>query len=283
MCDNIHLMITDQIQKLQASLEMSRERIPREVRIPIFDLLRDYVTSECFTLLWDNYTNARARRELDVCLDSYWREVYGVPCVHDFMLAIQARRPISLKQIHPFWKQVHWIPADFSDDDFDNDDDDRVDPSLVSLNRFRERMDSNSLSPEELERMASCFEDIENPGSTTMKEPAERVKAKGRPPTKKSTRRDPSSFERSSTRGPGRPRGPVDTPYDENYQWVDREFRKFMEPYVLGAREVLGDGHCGYRAIVVVLGRPDEDYLMIRSDMVKELTSKRSIYSKVII
>ena len=304
LVDNIDLMIVDQIGKIQASIETSRERMLLDVRVPIFDLLRNNVSNECFELLLEIYEKAKKIRSLTTCRDSYWREAHGLPCAHEFFIAIRDRMPIHLDQIHPYWRQVRWENLN----PIIEDDVVHIDPNIVSLNNLMEQMNNNLLSKDQIERMASAYEDMINPGTTNMREPQQQVRTKGRP-TKygmRSTKRDPSGFEHgpgSSRPGPrGRPpkssreKGiKIEEPEPEEqipcsqprpkkgkvYRFKKGQIADVVRPFILKAIDVKSDGHCGYRALAVVSGYTEDDYLTIRRDMALELYMKRDVYEVV--
>ncbi|KEH16110.1 FKBP12-interacting protein of 37 kDa-like protein, putative [Medicago truncatula] len=53
---------------------------------------------------------------------------------------------------------------------------------------------------------------------------------------------------------------------------------KFMRPYIEGIVDVIGDGHCGFRAIAECVGLTEESHAMVRRTLIKELKEHRNKY-----
>jgi len=53
---------------------------------------------------------------------------------------------------------------------------------------------------------------------------------------------------------------------------------KFMRPYIERIVDVIGDGHCGFRAIVESLGLTEECHLMVRRALIQEVKEQRKDY-----
>ncbi|EGG06439.1 uncharacterized protein MELLADRAFT_77850 [Melampsora larici-populina 98AG31] len=49
------------------------------------------------------------------------------------------------------------------------------------------------------------------------------------------------------------------------------QIHDWLKPFILNLNEVDSDGHCGFRAIAVSIGRPQDDWLYIRQSLVKTL------------
>ncbi|KEH33377.1 uncharacterized protein [Medicago truncatula] len=56
---------------------------------------------------------------------------------------------------------------------------------------------------------------------------------------------------------------------------------KFMRPYIEGIVDVIGDGHCGFRAISEHVGLTEESHVMVRRALIKELKEHRNKYIEV--
>ncbi|AES95689.1 hypothetical protein MTR_5g028280 [Medicago truncatula] len=56
---------------------------------------------------------------------------------------------------------------------------------------------------------------------------------------------------------------------------------KFMRPYIEGIVDVIGDGHCGFRAIAESVGLMEESHVMVRIALIKELKEHRSKYIEI--
>ena len=51
-----------------------------------------------------------------------------------------------------------------------------------------------------------------------------------------------------------------------------------MLRYVRIVQEVLGYGHCGYRSLCVLMGLDQDDYRLMRLEMVRQFQSNRPLY-----
>ena len=56
---------------------------------------------------------------------------------------------------------------------------------------------------------------------------------------------------------------------------------KFMIPYIERVVDVIGDGHCGFRAIAEALGLTQESHVMVRRALIQELKELMSKYIEV--
>ncbi|KAL8483584.1 hypothetical protein ACS0TY_026317 [Phlomoides rotata] len=122
----------------------------------------------------------------------------------------------------------------------------------------------------------------------------------------KSTKREKSAFEYvgsivdSCSQATIEFGGPVHgTPMFNNAKGKNQEIRRKVIPpctvefidllpiwirgYILGTSNVLGDGHCGFRAVAEQMGFGEEEWGKVRCVLIKELTLHRDLYSKVFI
>jgi len=54
-----------------------------------------------------------------------------------------------------------------------------------------------------------------------------------------------------------------------------------MVPFIEKVVDVIGDGHCGFRAIAEFMGLTEESHIMIRHNLIKELKDHRDDYVRV--
>ncbi|EGG10930.1 uncharacterized protein MELLADRAFT_92318 [Melampsora larici-populina 98AG31] len=52
----------------------------------------------------------------------------------------------------------------------------------------------------------------------------------------------------------------------------------WLHEYLPSVQDPLSDGHCGYRAIAMSLGRTEDDWLVVRNELIAELESKADFY-----
>ena len=56
---------------------------------------------------------------------------------------------------------------------------------------------------------------------------------------------------------------------------------KFMRPYIERFVDVIGDEHCGFRAIAKSLGSTEESHVMVRRALIQEVKDHRDDYIKL--
>jgi len=56
---------------------------------------------------------------------------------------------------------------------------------------------------------------------------------------------------------------------------------KFMRPYIERIVDVIGDGHCGFRAIAESVGLTEENHVLVRRALIKELKEHRNKYIEI--
>ncbi|AES62538.1 hypothetical protein MTR_1g101180 [Medicago truncatula] len=137
--------------------------------------------------------------------------------------------------------------------------------------------------------------------------PPKKVSTKGAPKNIKTTRRIPSKWETIDSQHPesqSSPRkkssqpkrkgarigiSPVPVPVPKT-SLVSRNYDpsnpmyympKFMRPYIEGIVDVIGDGHCGFRAIAERVSLTEESHVMVRRALIKELKEHRIKYIEV--
>ena len=211
---NIDLMLDDQNQKIMISLEKTRDCHILEVEDnPMFAMVLYKISNTCMEYLIENHKKALEGQYDSECHDWYWRYTYGIPCVHEFANAIQAGRPITLQEIHRFWRQIRW-------DRVNVEDDEGLQPTPISLGtqislvcyiyyfhylqivitsndisigdilctQMHKDHSEGKLSQDQIENMGRYYQNMRNPGCSMLKEPDAILQKKGRP--KKSTTRD---------------------------------------------------------------------------------------------
>ncbi|MCI36354.1 OTU-like cysteine protease [Trifolium medium] len=63
-------------------------------------------------------------------------------------------------------------------------------------------------------------------------------------------------------------------------KWPDAvsQLPPFMHEYYTDVVDVDGDGHCGFCAVSVLLGKSQESYQLVRLDLIIELNQNRARY-----
>jgi len=55
---------------------------------------------------------------------------------------------------------------------------------------------------------------------------------------------------------------------------------KFMRPYIERIVDVIGNGHCGFKAIVEFLGLTEESHVMVRRALIQEVKEHKNTTSR---
>ena len=58
---------------------------------------------------------------------------------------------------------------------------------------------------------------------------------------------------------------------------------RFMLPFIEKVVDVIGDGHCGFRAIAELMGLIEQNHIMIRRHLIQELKDHRDDYVEVFV
>jgi len=56
---------------------------------------------------------------------------------------------------------------------------------------------------------------------------------------------------------------------------------RFMLPFIEKVVDVIGDGHCGFRAIAEFMGLTEQSHIMIRTHLIQEVKDHRDDYVEV--
>ncbi|AES79529.1 hypothetical protein MTR_7g069450 [Medicago truncatula] len=188
--------------------------------------------------------------------------------IQDWM-KIRHNKPIRLDEIHPHWHKLY-IGEEESNEDFFS-----VAEEWRGIQERLERVPFQmKLEIKEGMRLLAFSE-------TTMSSP---------PPKKVSTKGSIFTTKKSSQpkrKGARIGISPVPVPkpslVSKNYDPSNPMYYmpKFMRPYIEGIVDVIGDGHCGFRAIAERVGLTEESHVMVRRALIKELKEHRNKYIEV--
>jgi hypothetical protein len=56
---------------------------------------------------------------------------------------------------------------------------------------------------------------------------------------------------------------------------------QFMQPYIDDIIDVVGEGYCGYRVVALHESGNQEDYELVKLNMIREIKLYRNLYEKV--
>ena len=54
----------------------------------------------------------------------------------------------------------------------------------------------------------------------------------------------------------------------------------WLIPYLTEVNDVLGDCHCGFRAIALAVGRQEDNHMTVRQDLLKDLDNQSDLYNQ---
>ncbi|KAG5553746.1 hypothetical protein RHGRI_011583 [Rhododendron griersonianum] len=144
------------------------------------------------------------------------------------------------------------------------------------------------------------MQELAHPKSNSLLEPKVNAQPRGRKSTKEknaakeqnSTRRDPSEFEHvlASLETPKpvkeKPRrnlkGKAKVPTQLLICPFINQFPEAIRPYIESVKDVDDDGNCGFRAVSGFMKGDVHDWLMVRSDLLKELETHLHLYEQVV-
>ncbi|KAI8542719.1 hypothetical protein RHMOL_Rhmol08G0161000 [Rhododendron molle] len=197
--EKIHRLILLQETEVRGSFEKSLTCMQHDFRIPLFDSLRGVVSKNAMTFVLVASHQVQWLVESNSACGCALRKTNGLPCAHEIAPYKMGNIPIPLDLIHDHWKRLSLLLP-------------QVDVSLgetvkadfeIFYNRFMNESHAGQL------HLPSKLKEVFHLECTTLLEPKQKVKTRGRPSTKEknakkvknatklwhSTHRDPSKFE----------------------------------------------------------------------------------------
>ncbi|XP_068504242.1 uncharacterized protein [Phaseolus vulgaris] len=191
---------------------------------------------------------------------------HGLPCA--CQLASFGVGSIPLKSVHVMWTRL-------------------------SFEDIATEQSSSELSiDKEFEVIVKRFKELDVAGKTSIYAPDHKVKTKGAVkmsrPTKfmRSTKRIPSYFEHVDFLHSQHDSCASKKSNEESLpEIVPAKCIRFLDqfpvgyhPYIVDVVDVKADGHCGYRVVAAQLGMGDESWVVVRMNLLKELSEWRQEY-----
>ncbi|XP_058211564.1 uncharacterized protein LOC131323736 [Rhododendron vialii] len=222
-------MLKNQFGKIKKSFEKSLN-IPRhkQLRDDIFDQLRCRISLEAMEFIHDQLETAL---EVSPHIVGYCnctiKITHGLPCMHNLTYYRSISTPIPLWSIHAHWTRLSMHATEFNEEG--------ARPNMTS--QVVEILDG--MDPPMREHIIDMIIDMADPSRSTVRPPSYN-KHRGRPigRDEQSTRRIPSFLE-ASTSG---------------------SKTATSRRYISHTVDVLGDGHCGLRAIAALIGYSENDW-----------------------
>nr|XP_011463603.1 PREDICTED: protein FAR1-RELATED SEQUENCE 2-like [Fragaria vesca subsp. vesca] len=301
--EHIHSLLCLHHVEVKASFEKSRCFVQHDFRHTYLRDLIGFVSISALNMIVCEANNAdNIGQELALC-NCAIRKTHGLPCAHEIAEYKLRDRPIPLSSVHRHWRRLEIITTTE-----DSELPDKV-PVKTHLDRLAEWAE---VQDEETKRQILVkIDELMNPSCTLLKEPAEKIKTKGRPSkVDASTRRCPSGFEivdallserdspssiPSAQKGTSTSHGKKandqaektksnkPTSKDPRFEITQKYSMQYifgMRPYITGSMDVEDDGNCDFRVVAAAMGFGRKHWRKVRTDLINgdELEGIPNIY-----
>jgi len=297
--DRVHSMLCNQIKEIEAFFSESMLKIYRLMgNKGLFRNFTCRVSLRCLDRLRAEYEKGVTGKVNKVCRCSI-RMKFGIPCVHDMKVYIEAQQPLPLESVHIFWRTLSIeAPAVHANDQYV-----RRDVNQHLINDFVHN-DFTSLT---LDQQAQCMHELQkiaHPERTDAHQFAN-VVHKGRPPGAANKPKPPApppfGIKKRILHGwekneddpemfspPKKQKSPTAKDAEQhntkqkaptaamvkkyknklckNKQYHGY-FPEFVHPHIVGWYYIRSDGHCGFRSLACGLGDSQEAWKAIRTQL----------------
>ena len=100
--DNLELMLAAQQSSYIANLSAASLRIPFDIKIPPFNIIRRYVTPQALRKVLVHYNDLSKITPFPTCTGVFTHTL-GLPCGHKLREAIDTEQPLNLWSVHSHW------------------------------------------------------------------------------------------------------------------------------------------------------------------------------------
>lgn len=183
----IHALLVLQHTEIKASFEKSLIFVRHEFMKNLFQEMLGFVSHAGLDYILGESKRMDYVGTNDNVCGCTLRKTHGLPCAHEMTTYKENGRPIPLDCVHYHWRKLDMVHVPQSNDPID-----------VPLKSLEERFMSWLCGTDDdtKRQVKRKLEEIMTPGCTTLTEPQEKIKTKGRPTKEEaSTRRMLSSFE----------------------------------------------------------------------------------------
>ncbi|KAH1264842.1 hypothetical protein GmHk_01G000675 [Glycine max] len=209
------------------------------------------------------------------------RTTLGLPCACELSKYVGGY--ISLDSIHMFWRRLS-----FSDQGLSEPEVGIKDVMETIYQKFEELDVCGKFT------LRSKLWEIAHPDQNSMCPPPAKVNTKGAPKkttsrNPRSTKRDPSYWEyvdafesqQNSNSSVRRTASSSEQPNRRTMMPMMNQFQPFMHDFIDKIVDVKGDGNCGYRSVVGLLGMGQDSWSVVRNHLLKELANFSEDYIKL--
>ncbi|KAK2358924.1 protein FAR1-RELATED SEQUENCE [Trifolium repens] len=225
------------------------------------------------------------------------RKSYGLPCVCVIAKKIRNRLPIRLDEVNSHWKKLTIEFGQFEDDLEEEVEDDYA--CTAEFEAIKERLKVVDVSMKA--EIRNKLRQLAFPETTTLTSPT--VVKKASVVTRKSsgvensTAREKSYWEHVDAQFPdcqvsqttaassSRKGARIGNWTPSQSSQVSSPFFKhmpqFMQPYIEDFVDVVGDGYCGYRVVSLHENGNEDDYELVKLNMIREIKNHRKLYENM--
>ncbi|XP_068475253.1 uncharacterized protein [Phaseolus vulgaris] len=282
--DAIKYVIILQHNEIKASFEMSLHVIGHTFNVQLYKMLVGFVSKHALILIAEEFDRVNDVGFDSECCGCVLRRTHGLPCA--CQLAGYAMGVIPLNEVHVMWTRLSF--SDLSKCDSSSELSIQQEWDVI-LSRFKQvDMCGKVTIKNKLCEISYLY-------MTTLCAPLNVVKTKGSQKSQtnkfqRSTKRIPSYFEHvdrihivnDSSSSLKTPKGNVKVTANTNAIPMLNQFHPKCHPYILDVIDVKADGHCGFRAIVSLLGMGEESWPLIIMDLFKEISQWREEYATLL-
>ncbi|XP_058181225.1 PKS-NRPS hybrid synthetase cheA-like [Rhododendron vialii] len=274
--EKIHRLMLLQVTEVKASFEKSLNSVQHDFRTTLFDRLRGVVLSNAMTLV------LAASHQVEWFVESKHQcecslgHTHGLPCAHEIAPYKMANIPLPIELIYDHWKRLSLLAP--------RNEGSMEETLLAHFDCFYNKFLNEDQFDVKLNYVKK-MQELAHPKTSTLLEPKVNAQPRGRKSTKEknapkeqnSTRRDPSEFEHvmASLQTPK----PVKEKLRRN---LKGKFPEAIRPYIESVKDVEDDGNCGFRAVSGFMKDDVHEWLMVRSDLLKELETHLHCYEQVV-
>lgn len=292
----LHSNIELQLNELKAQFEQSRTVVHTLTEKSfVFRQLSCNVSHKAFELMDEEWIKLETLKEanklegygIDRCI---LRSSHGLPCLHEMFAAQQNLIPFDPTDINIFWRTLDMEATEELSTTRRSGDDLLRD--LLS--------DIGPQSDVDKVVLSTRIGNVIRRHASELGEHATDKKHKGRPPNRKSTKRDPSDWEYVDKQFSGSQRSDPDimslsfpaqsegqarrsTSTDDGGTFITdfpypTDVPHWILKYIIGHTNVKGDGHCGFRCIALCVYGDDELWDLVRRELVQEMFENWELY-----
>ncbi|XP_068486332.1 uncharacterized protein [Phaseolus vulgaris] len=279
--DSINKMIILQHNAIKDSFQKSLHVVGHRFKVTAYKKLLGFVSKYALNLILEELDRVKSMGFDKSRCGCSLTCTHGLPCA--CQLASFGVGSIPLKSVHVMWTRLSFedIATEQSSSELSIDKE-----FEVIAKQFKELDVAGKVN------IKSKLQDIAFPEKTSIYTPDHKVKTKGAVkmsrPTKfmRSTKRIPSYFEHvdflhsqhdsCASKKSNEESLPEIVPA-KCIPFLD-QFPVGYHPYIVDVVDVKADGHCGYRAVAAQLGMGEESWVVVRMNLLKELSEWRQEY-----